>query len=73
MKHEIWLSFSSFVCKENSSLRNTFYGAPINFDGLYYSFHPRLISVVAPAVCKAAMDSGVANPIMDLNKYEEEL
>jgi malate dehydrogenase (oxaloacetate-decarboxylating)(NADP+) len=37
-------------------------------------FDPRLISVVAPAVAKAAMESGVAlNPIMDWDKYEEEL
>ena len=37
-------------------------------------FDPRLISVVAPAVAKAAMDSGVAlNPITDWEKYEEEL
>jgi malate dehydrogenase (oxaloacetate-decarboxylating)(NADP+) len=37
-------------------------------------FDPRLISVVAPAVAKAAMESGVAlNPITDWLKYEEEL
>ncbi|WP_304200258.1 NADP-dependent malic enzyme [Flavobacterium alvei] len=37
-------------------------------------FDPRLITVVAPAVAKAAMDSGVAqNPIHDWKKYEEEL
>lgn len=37
-------------------------------------FDPRLISMVAPAVAKAAMDSGVAlNPITDWHKYEEEL
>ncbi|UFH36635.1 NADP-dependent malic enzyme [Flavobacterium acetivorans] len=37
-------------------------------------FDPRLISIVAPAVAKAAMDSGVAlNPITDWEKYEEEL
>lgn len=37
-------------------------------------FDPRLITVVAPAVAKAAMDSGVAlHPIQDWNKYEEEL
>lgn len=37
-------------------------------------FDPRLIAVVAPAVAKAAMDSGVAqNPIMDWDKYAEEL
>lgn len=37
-------------------------------------FDPRLIAIVAPAVAKAAMDSGVAqNPITDWEKYEEEL
>ncbi|MDV6170282.1 NADP-dependent malic enzyme [Flavobacterium sp. DG1-102-2] len=37
-------------------------------------FDPRLIAVVAPAVAKAAMESGVAkNPILDWDKYTEEL
>ncbi|TRX42384.1 NADP-dependent malic enzyme [Flavobacterium restrictum] len=37
-------------------------------------FDPRLITIVAPAVAKAAMDSGVAlYPITDWKKYEEEL
>jgi malate dehydrogenase (oxaloacetate-decarboxylating)(NADP+) len=37
-------------------------------------FDPRLISEVAPAVAKAAMDSGVAlNPISDWEKYKDEL
>ncbi|NDI97835.1 NADP-dependent malic enzyme [Flavobacterium sp. LaA7.5] len=37
-------------------------------------FDPRLITVVPPAVAKAAMDSGVAqNPITDWDKYIEEL
>lgn len=37
-------------------------------------FDPRLITKVAPAVAKAAMDSGVAlNPIQDWEQYEEEL
>ena len=37
-------------------------------------FDPRLIAVVAPAVARAAMESGVAkNPIQDWNLYEEEL
>lgn len=37
-------------------------------------FDPRLIAVVAPAVAKAAIDSGVAlNPITDWEKYGEEL
>ncbi|NJX17110.1 malic enzyme-like NAD(P)-binding protein, partial [Tamlana crocina] len=37
-------------------------------------FDPRLISVVPPAVAKAAMESGVAkNPIHDWDKYIDEL
>jgi malate dehydrogenase (oxaloacetate-decarboxylating)(NADP+) len=37
-------------------------------------FDPRLITVVAPAVAKAAMESGVAtHPILDWDKYEHEL
>ena len=37
-------------------------------------FDPRLISVVSPAVAKAAMESGVAlNPITDWQRYEDEL
>jgi len=37
-------------------------------------FDPRLIAVVAPAVAKAAMESGVAQkPIHDWDKYTEEL
>jgi len=37
-------------------------------------FDPRLITMVAPAVAKAAIESGVAlNPITDWEKYEEEL
>ncbi|MEL1245699.1 NADP-dependent malic enzyme [Flavobacterium sp. DGU11] len=37
-------------------------------------FDPRLIAVVAPAVARAAMESGVAkHPILDWDKYTEEL
>ena len=37
-------------------------------------FDPRLITVVAPAVARAAMESGVAlHPITDWNEYEESL
>ncbi|NPD69484.1 NADP-dependent malic enzyme [Lichenicola cladoniae] len=37
-------------------------------------FDPRLILVVAPAVAKAAMDSGVAErPILDFDAYREDL
>ncbi len=37
-------------------------------------FDPRVLWYVAPAVAKAAMDTGVAkNPIQDWNKYKEQL
>jgi malate dehydrogenase (oxaloacetate-decarboxylating)(NADP+) len=37
-------------------------------------FDPRLIVTIAPAVAKAAMDSGVATrPIIDFNRYRERL
>jgi len=37
-------------------------------------FDPRLITIIPPAVAKAAMDSGVAmQPIKDFAKYEEKL
>lgn len=37
-------------------------------------FDPRLITVVAPAVAQAAMDSGVATrPISDMQAYVEQL
>lgn len=57
---------------------NVAYGATKLVFGKEYiipkPFDPRLISVVSPAVAKAAMESGVAlNPISDWNKYEEEL
>ena len=38
------------------------------------AFDPRLLETVAPAVAKAAMDSGVARrPIQDWNAYRDEL
>ena len=57
---------------------NIAYGATKLIFGREYiipkPFDPRLITIVAPAVAKAAMDSGVAlNPILDWKKYEEEL
>jgi len=37
-------------------------------------FDPRLITIIAPAVAKAAMDSGVASrPITDFSAYQEQL
>jgi malate dehydrogenase (oxaloacetate-decarboxylating)(NADP+) len=52
-------------------------GASLSFGPDYIipkPFDPRLILEVAPAVAKAAMDSGVARrPIADLHKYRNEL
>ncbi|MCW2117870.1 NADP-dependent malic enzyme [Flavobacterium sp. 7A] len=57
---------------------NVAYGATKLVFGKEYiipkPFDPRLIAIVAPAVARAAMESGVAlNPIMDWAKYEEDL
>jgi malate dehydrogenase (oxaloacetate-decarboxylating)(NADP+) len=57
---------------------NIAYGETKLFFGKDYiipkPFDPRLIAVVAPAVAKAAMDSGVAlNPILDFEKYKDDL
>ena len=57
---------------------NVAYGATKLIFGRDYiipkPFDPRLITIVAPAVAKAAMESGVAlNPILDWKRYEEEL
>ncbi|KVV14510.1 NADP-dependent malic enzyme [Flavobacterium sp. TMP13] len=57
---------------------NVAYGATKLVFGTEYiipkPFDPRLITIVAPAVARAAMESGVAqNPITDWDKYEEEL
>jgi len=67
------------LAKENVPEQvNVAYGeVKINFGRDYIipkPFDPRLITIVAPAVAKAAMDSGVAlNPITDWDKYQEEL
>lgn len=67
------------LAKENVPEQvNIAYGATKLVFGREYiipkPFDPRLIAVVAPAVAKAAMESGVAlNPITDWEKYEEEL
>jgi malate dehydrogenase (oxaloacetate-decarboxylating)(NADP+) len=67
------------LAKENVPEQvNVAYGAKKLTFGREYiipsPFDPRLITVVAPAVAKAAMDSGVAlNPITDWIAYEEVL
>ena len=56
---------------------NAYQGARPRFGRDYLipaPFDPRLISVVPPAVARAAMDSGVARrPIVDMNAYRAEL
>lgn len=58
-------------------VRNAYAGESLKFGPDYLipkPFDPRLISIVAPAVAKAAMETGVATrPIQDLKKYEEKL
>ncbi len=67
------------LAKENVPEQvNVAYGAKKLTFGREYiipsPFDPRLITVVAPAVAKAAMDSGVAlNPITDWTEYEDVL
>jgi malate dehydrogenase (oxaloacetate-decarboxylating)(NADP+) len=56
---------------------NAYQGARPRFGRDYLipaPFDPRLVSVVPPAVARAAMDSGVARrPIVDMNAYRAEL
>lgn len=64
---------------EVSDVVATAYGSdqPISFGPDYFipkPFDPRLITYVAPAVAKAAMESGVAaRPIADMEAYKESL
>ncbi|WP_323373188.1 NADP-dependent malic enzyme [Marinicella gelatinilytica] len=57
--------------------REAYGGKDLNFGRDYLipqPFDPRILLHVAPAVAKAAMDSGVANrPIEDLRQYEHQL
>ncbi len=59
------------------SVRKAYGGVEIKFGREYLipkPFDPRVLLRVAPAVAKAAMDSGVARrPIEDLDKYRERL
>lgn len=56
---------------------NAYVGEKLGFGPEYIlpkPFDPRLIQVIAPAVAKAAMDSGIAvRPIEDLEKYHQDL
>jgi len=64
--------------EEASEVAQAAYGGPAPLFGPEYiipkPFDPRLILRIAPAVARAAMDSGVARrPIADFGAYQEEL
>ncbi|ALN89574.1 MULTISPECIES: NADP-dependent malic enzyme [Lysobacter] len=62
---------------ESSDLGGAYGGEVPTFGSEYLiprPFDPRLLVMLAPAVAKAAMDSGVAQrPILDMDAYEEKL
>jgi malate dehydrogenase (oxaloacetate-decarboxylating)(NADP+) len=63
---------------EESDVATAAYGASSASFGPQFliprAFDPRLITIIAPAVAKAAMDSGVATrPIADLHAYRDRL
>ncbi|MFC3814485.1 NADP-dependent malic enzyme [Lysobacter sp. GCM10012299] len=62
---------------ESSDLGSAYGGEVPTFGAEYLiprPFDPRLLVVLAPAVAKAAMESGIANrPIEDMRAYEEKL
>ncbi len=71
-------ALASLAKAESSETVDRAYGdANLSFGPEYIipkPFDPRLIENLAPAVAKAAMDSGVATrPIQDLKKYAQEL
>lgn len=78
MKMAACLALAS-LAKEDvpDSVRKAYGGVEIKFGRDYLipkPFDPRVLLHVAPAVAKAAMDSGVARrPIEDLDKYRERL
>jgi len=78
MKIACVTALSELAESESSDVVTKAYaGVPSSFGPEYLipkPFDPRLITKVAPAVAKAAMDSGVATrPIADLRQYEHDL
>lgn len=65
------------LAEQNDAVANTYMGSELSFGPEYLipkPFDPRLIARIAPAVAKAAMDSGVATrPIADFDAYVETL
>ena len=71
-------AIADLAMQESSEVvANAYRGENLTFGAEYLipkPFDPRLISVIAPAVAKAAMDSGVATrPIEDIEIYREKL
>jgi len=62
---------------ESSDLAGSYGGEMPSFGPEYLiprPFDPRLLTLLAPAVARAAMDSGIAErPILDMKAYEEKL
>ncbi|MGI9414540.1 MAG: NADP-dependent malic enzyme, partial [Hyphomicrobiales bacterium] len=78
MKHAAVEAIASLAHEASSDVAAQAYGGVTRIFGPDYlipaPFDPRLILRIAPAVAKAAMDSGVAaRPITDFEAYEEEL
>ncbi|MEC9368880.1 MAG: NADP-dependent malic enzyme, partial [Pseudomonadota bacterium] len=78
MKRAAVTAIASLAHEASSDVAAQAYGGVTRTFGPDYlipsPFDPRLILRIAPAVAKAAMDSGVATrPIVDFPKYEEEL
>lgn len=65
------------LAEQNDEVASTYMGTELSFGPEYLipkPFDPRLIARIAPAVAKAAMDSGVATrPIADFDAYVETL
>lgn len=71
-------AIAALAMQESSEIvANAYRGEDLTFGPEYLipkPFDPRLISVIAPAVAKAAMDSGVATrPIENFDAYQDEL
>jgi malate dehydrogenase (oxaloacetate-decarboxylating)(NADP+) len=78
MKRAAVRALAELAQAEPSDIVAQAYGEPTPAFGPDYliprAFDPRLITQMAPAVAKAAMDSGVAGrPIKDLDAYREQL
>ncbi len=78
MKHACVRAIADLAFKESSEqVANAYQGEVLKFGPEYIipkPLDPRLILEVAPAVAKAAMDSGVATrPLKDVDAYREKL